>query len=68
VNYEGNFGETNDLGRCCLDAAKQLECFRERQIIEDIGQTEWVCQTGEVGPKILLDDSARRYCVKQPYY
>jgi hypothetical protein len=67
INYKEDFSVTNDLDRCCFEAAKQLTCLRERQVIDEIGQTEWVCKTGEVGPKILLDDTARRYCVKQPY-
>jgi hypothetical protein len=67
INYREDFSATNDLDRCCFEAAKQLECFRERQVIDDIGQTEWICKTGEGGPKILLDDTARRYCVKQAY-
>ncbi|HLC81818.1 MAG TPA: hypothetical protein VJH68_04115 [Candidatus Nanoarchaeia archaeon] len=67
INYKDQFTATNDLDRCCFEAAKQLQCQRDRQILEQ-GQTEWVCQTGVGGVRILLDNDARRYCVKQPYY
>lgn len=67
INYKDKYTATADLDRCCFEAAQQLECLRGRQILEQ-GQTEWVCQTGQGGVRILLDDSARRYCVKQPYY
>ena len=66
VNYRDQFTPTTDLDRCCLEAAKQLECRRNRQTLA-AGETEWSCQTGVNSPKILLDNSARRYCVKQPY-
>ena len=67
INYRDKYTPTNDLDRCCFEAAQQLKCRREQQIME-VGRTEWVCQTGTGGVRILLDNNARRYCVKQPYY
>ena len=67
INYQDQFTATNDLDRCCLEAAKQLVCRRDHQF-SAAGATEWTCQTGAAGVKIMLDHPARRYCVKQPYY
>ena len=67
VSFRDQLSLTNDLDRCCLEAVAQLTCSRE-EIISNFGQTDWICQTGMAGAKILLDNTAHRYCVKQPYY
>ncbi len=66
VNYKDQFTITNDLDRCCFEAAQQLECRRERHQLQQ-GVTEWSCYTGIDGARILFDNTARRYCLKQPY-
>jgi len=67
VNWQNEYTPTNDLNRCCFEARKQLSCKRNHEVLDN-GIVGWSCQTGEGGLRILLNDQAYRYCVKQEYW
>jgi hypothetical protein len=57
-----------DLNRCCLEASKQVECFRESTSIEQ-GDVHWICHSGSGNHfKYRLNNKAYQFCLEQPYW
>lgn len=67
INWQDEFTKTNDFDRCCLESKKQLSCSRNDELTP-VGDTDWVCQTGEDGLRILLNDPGFKYCINQEYW
>ena len=54
-----------EIGRCCLEARKQLGCLPELAIAEG-QELSWRCQTGEGDVlKYRLNDKAYAFCQQQ---
>ncbi len=62
INWKEEFTPMDDLDRCCLEARKQLDCYRVQK-----DNLDWVCQTG-FGVKYWLNYKAHNYCKQQPYW
>ncbi len=56
-----------EISRCCLLAAQQLSCHKEKSLID--GQYyDWACQTGQQSVVQRLNHVGYQYCTLQPFW
>ena len=67
TNLNDNYNLVPQLDRCCLEARKQLECFKNSELVPNIGQLDWSCQSTD-NIRVLLNNKAYYYCSRQPYW
>ena len=68
VEWQGENTLWNDLDRCCLESRKQVNCWKDSNMILN-EKVDWRCQTGS-GDTVgyLLNNKAYRYCQQQPIW
>ena len=68
VNFKEDFTPWFDLDRCCLESRKQVNCWKDSNMILN-EKVDWRCQTGS-GDTVgyLLNNKAYRYCQQQPIW
>ena len=65
INWGDEYNSWNDLDGCCLEARKQLDCYKDSILFEN-KRLEWVCQTGQGRTlKYWLNEKAYNYCTQQ---
>ncbi len=67
VEWQQRFTPWTDVAQCCLEARKQLECVPKKQVQEG-GETDWVCKTGENTVQYHLNNKAYFYCREQVFW